>query len=230
MPLRQQDIKHKANFDIDEVMIRIRAAVKPYPPAAMFQLAEEGFNSLFEQLVGCIISIRTYDEVTVPTARKLFAVARTPSQIDALNPAQIDTLIHNCTFHEPKAKTIKILSQVCLEQFGSSLPCDQQAILKFRGIGPKCANLALGIACGQISGIPVDIHVHRVTNRWGYVIGKTPEHSMAELEKKLPRRYWLEINRLLIPFGKNICTHQLPHCSTCPVLEMCRQVGVSAHR
>lgn len=87
----------------------------------------------------------------------------------------------------------------------------------------------LGIACGQ-AYIGVDIHVHRVTNRWGYVHARTPEATMAQLEQHLPKRYWVEINRLLVPFGKHICTGMLPHCSICPVLEMCRQVGVTRHR
>jgi endonuclease-3 len=96
-------------------------------------------------------------------------------------------------------------------------------------VGPKCANLALGIACGE-QVISVDIHVHRVTNRWGYVQTKTPEQTMAALEKKLPKKHWLDINRLLVPFGKHICTGQSPKCSSCPVLEFCQQVGVTKHR
>jgi len=88
----------------------------------------------------------------------------------------------------------------------------------------------LGIACDRPGGIPVDIHVHRVTNRWGYVAANTPEKTMAALEGELPRRYWVEINKLLVPFGKFVCTGKLPKCTTCPVLQYCRQVGVSAHR
>ena len=112
---------------------------------------------------------------------------------------------------------------------GGELPCEEPALLALPGVGPKCAHLALGIACGATL-ISVDIHVHRVTNRWGYVAASTPEKTMAALEAKLPKRYWIEINRLLVPFGKHICTGNLPHCSTCPVLEMCQQVGVKAHR
>jgi endonuclease-3 len=99
----------------------------------------------------------------------------------------------------------------------------------YPGIGPKCANLALGIACGQ-PRIGVDVHVHRITNRWGYVSGRTPEQSMAALEKKLPEKYWVEINALLVPFGKNVCTPTAPRCSTCPLLDMCAQRGVESHR
>ena len=101
--------------------------------------------------------------------------------------------------------------------------------MSFQGVGPKCANLALGIACGE-RAISVDIHVHRVTNRWGVVVTSSPEKTMAALEKLLPKRYWVEINRLLVPFGKHVCIGRLPKCSSCPVLEYCRQVGVTAHR
>jgi endonuclease III len=102
-------------------------------------------------------------------------------------------------------------------------------LTSFRGVGPKCAHLALGVACGQ-PHISVDVHVWRVVNRWGYVQAPTPEATMVALQAVLPRRYWIEINRLLVPFGKHICTGVRPRCSTCPVLEYCRQVGVTEHR
>jgi len=102
-------------------------------------------------------------------------------------------------------------------------------LTSFKGVGPKCANLTMGVVCGA-ERISVDIHVHRVTNRWGYVATASPEATMRALEQKLPREYWIEINRLLVPFGKHICTGVRPRCSTCPVLEYCRQVGVTTHR
>jgi endonuclease-3 len=219
----------KKPFDINRGLKLISKAVAPYPKAAMFELAEAGFNSAFEQLVACMISIRTYDEVSLPTARKLFARARTPAEMVKLTPGEIDELIHACTFHERKAVQIHAVAHRVLDEFDGELPCDPETILSFVGVGPKCANLTLGIACGQ-PFISVDIHVHRVTNRWGYVQASTPEKTMVALGEKLPRKYWIEINRLLVPFGKNICTGQLPKCSTCPVLDMCQQVGVKAHR
>jgi endonuclease III len=219
----------KKPFDINRALKVISKAVAPWPKAAMFELAEDGFNSPFEQLVACMISIRTYDEVSLPTARKLFARARTPAEMVKLKPAEIDELIHACTFHERKAVQIHALARRVLDEFGGDLPCDPETILSFAGVGPKCANLTLGIACGQ-PFISVDIHVHRVTNRWGYVQASTPEKTMAALGAKLPRKHWIDINRLLVPFGKHICTGQLPKCSTCPVLDMCQQVGVKAHR
>ena len=105
----------------------------------------------------------------------------------------------------------------------------KEVLLSFQGVGPKCANLVLGIGCDQ-PNIGVDIHVHRVTNRWGYVQEKSPEHTMRALEDKLPKKYWVEINRALVPFGKHICTGNYPRCSTCNLNDMCRRIGVKKHR
>jgi endonuclease-3 len=218
----------KRPFEIDLALNFIDNAVKPWPKAAMFELAEAGFNSPFEQLVACMISIRTYDEVTLPTARRLFERARTPHQVSQLTFEEIDTLINTCTFHERKAGQIKIIAQRILDEFGGNLPCDSEILQSFPGVGPKCAHLVLGIACRKPL-ISVDIHVHRVTNRWGYVQTSTPEKTMLALEEKLPHKYWIDINRLLVPFGKHICTGNRPKCSTCPVLDMCQQVGVMDH-
>jgi endonuclease-3 len=219
----------KRPFDIDQVIRRIRVAVRPFPKAAMFELADDGFSSPFEQLVACIISIRTRDEVTIPTARRLFARARTPLEVSRLTSREIDQLIHACTFHERKTQQILRIARRAVDEYEGALPCEAETLLSLEGVGPKCANLVLGIACGQ-PRVGVDVHVHRVTNRWGYVRTRTPERTSVALEGKLPRRYWVEINRLLVPFGKHICTGALPRCSECPVLEFCRQVGVERHR
>jgi endonuclease-3 len=220
---------NKNPFDIDIAVEKIREAVEPFPKAAMFELAEQGFDSPFEQLIACIISIRTFDEVMLPTARRLFDRARTPREMLDLSEEEIDGLIRASTFHDRKARQIREIARRITEEHGGEMPCDESVLLSFGGVGPKCANLVLGIACGQ-PRIGVDIHVHRVTNRWSYVGTRTPEATVRALEEKLPRRYWVEINSLLVPFGKHICTGQRPRCSTCPVLDMCRQVGVSSHR
>ncbi|MEW6131454.1 MAG: endonuclease III [Acidobacteriota bacterium] len=219
----------KQPLDIDKALRRIDQAVEPFAKAAMFELASEGHNSVFELLVSCIISIRTYDEVMLPVARSLFARARTPLEMTRLSVKEIDALIRQATFHENKAQQIHDIARRAVEEFGNALPCDEPVLLSLKGVGPKCANLVLGIACGQ-ARIGVDIHVHRVTNRWGYVQTKTPEQTLVALENKLPKKYWVEINRLLVPFGKHLCTGSAPKCSTCPVLEMCEQVGVVASR
>ena len=219
----------KKPLDIDLVMERIRLAVAKLPKAAMFALAEAGFTSPFEQLVACLISVRTLDEVSLPVARALLSRARTPAEMVKLKPAEIDRIIRSCTFHQRKARQIHAIAQRTLEEYEGELPCEAAVLESFDGIGPKCANLTLGIACGQ-PRVSVDIHVHRVTNRWGYVQTSTPERTSQVLEEILPEVYRVEINRLLVSFGKHICTGRLPHCSTCPVLEMCQQVGVGTNR
>jgi endonuclease-3 len=219
----------KKPFDIGLAIRSIRKAVKPWPKAALFELAENGFITTFEQLVACMISIRTYDEVTLPVSKKLFARARTPQEISELTYEELDALINPSTFHERKATQILAIARRVMDEYGGEIPCDPEVLMSFSGVGPKCAHLVLGIACGE-PFISVDVHVHRVTNRWGYVKTSTPEKTMLALGEVLPRRYWIEINRLLVPFGKHICTGNLPHCSTCPVLDMCQQVGVKAHR
>ncbi len=218
-----------APFDIDEVVRRIREAVRPYPLPALFALADQGYRSPFEQLVACIISIRTRDEVTEPVARELFRHARTPAEMSRLAPEEIDALIRPTTYHQAKAPQIRTIARRILDEHGGELPCDDAVLRGFAGVGPKCANLVLAIACGR-PRIAVDVHVHRVTNRWGYVQARTPEQTLAALEAKLPPQYWTELNRLLIPFGKHVCTAQHPRCSTCPVREFCAQVGVTAPR
>jgi endonuclease-3 len=217
------------DFDIDVVMSRIEEAVKPFPKAAMFELAERGYDSAFEQLIACILSIRTYDEVSLPLSEALFAVARTAESIANLTPAAILEIIQKSTFAERKAQQIQAIAQQVVDEYDGELPCDRDLMLSFAGVGPKCANLALGIACDE-PVISVDIHVHRVTNRWGYVQTSTPEKTMVALEEKLPRRHWIDINRLLVPFGKHICQGRVPRCSTCPVFEMCERVGVKSYR
>lgn len=219
----------KKPFDINRAVKLIGKAIMPYKKAALFELAEDGFSSTFEQLIACMISIRTYDEVTIVMARRLFERARTPKEVSQLSAGEIDALIGQSTFHDRKAVQIKEMAQRVLDEYDAELPCDPLVLMSFSGVGPKCAHLVLGIACGE-PFISVDIHVQRVTNRWGYVAASTPEKTMVALEVKLPKRYWIEINRLLVPFGKHICTGSLPHCSTCPVLDMCQQVGVKAHR
>ncbi len=219
----------KRPFNIDVAMERIREAVKPYPKAAMFELRDDGYASPFEQLIACLLSVRTRDETSVVASRRLFEVARTPEALAEMAPDDIDALIPDVTFHDRKAGQIRDIARRVRDEFGGELPCDDETMRSFSGIGPKCANLALGIACDQ-KRISVDIHVHRVTNRWGYVHASTPEKTMVALEKVLPERYWIEINERLVPFGKHICTGVRPKCSTCPVLDMCQQVGVTEHR
>lgn len=207
-------------------MTLLREAVRPFPKAAMFELRDDGYDSVFEQVIACLLSVRTYDEVSIEAARRLFAIARTPHDLAAMPAEEIDVLIEDVTFHERKAPQIVAIAKRTLAM-GGELPCDDEVLQSLAGVGPKCAHLALGIAGGQ-PVISVDTHVHRVTNRWGYVQARTPEQTMTALELKLPQDYWIAINELLVPFGKHICLGRKPRCSICPLVDMCERVGVTS--
>ncbi len=215
----------KEPLDIDEIFRRLRAAVRDLPKAAMFALRDRGYDAPFEQLVGSLISARTRDETTVAACLRLFAVARTPARLAALGEAELAALLHGVTFPETKARDLKAIAGRLLDEHGGQVPDSMEALTAFRGVGPKIAALTLAVGFGR-PAIAVDVHVHRVTNRWGYVATRAPERTMVALEATLPRRYWIEINERLVPFGKFVCTGERPKCSVCPLLSICRQVGV----
>ena len=219
----------KRPFHLSMMLQRIEKAIAPYPKAAMFELYKRGYTSLFEQLISCIISIRTLDETTIPLSLKLFAKARTPEELLKFSPKELEDLLYGAQYPGQKAYTLLGIAKAAVEEYGGELPADFEKLTALKGVGPKCANLALGIAIGK-AAISVDVHVHRVVNRWGFIQTPVPEKTMLELEQKVPKEKWIDVNRLLMPFGKHICTHRLPRCSTCPVLEYCRQVGVTKHR
>ncbi|MBP2292595.1 endonuclease III domain-containing protein [Azospirillum rugosum] len=219
----------KEPFDIDEAFRRLRLAVADLPKAAMFALRDRGYGSPFEQLVGSLISARTRDETTIVVCERLFAVARTPQDMAVLSEAELVRLLNGATFPEPKARDILALSRRIVVEHGGEVPDTPDRLMAFRGVGPKIAALTLAVGFG-IPAVAVDVHVHRITNRWGYVAAPTPERTMVALMEALPHPYWVEINERLVPFGKWICTGERPRCSTCVLLSMCRQVGVTTHR
>lgn len=217
------------DFDIDEVFRRLRVAVAPYPKAAMFELRDRGYATPFQQLVASLISARTRDETSLKVAERLFAVAGTPAAMAALPEERLVELLHGATFPEPKARDIRALSRRIVEELGGEVPDTPDGLMRFHGVGPKIAALTLAVGFG-IPALAVDIHVHRIANRWGYVQARTPEKTMAALLAVLPKHYWVEINERLVPFGKWICTGERPRCSTCPLLSMCARVGVTDSR
>jgi endonuclease-3 len=216
------------------VVTVLRQAVETLPQtkAAMFMLADEGFGSVFEQVVSAIISVRTTEEVTLPASRRLLTAAKTPAAVAEIGVSGIAKLISRATFADTKARDIYAIAVAARDQYGGSLPCDVNTLDAFRGVGPKVANLAIAAStdCEQAAGIPVDIHVHRVANRWGVIATGTPEKSQFALEAILPKMYWAEINMLLVPFGKFVCTGVSPKCSQCPLNDWCQKIGVTTHR
>ena len=195
----------------------------------MFDLRDRGYGSPFEQLVGALISARTRDEATVKVCLRLFAVARTPRQMLDLDGDELTRLLAGASFADVKSRDIREIARRILQDWDGRVPDSPEALTSLRGVGPKIANLTLAVGFGR-PAIAVDIHVHRIVNRWGYVAASTPEKTMLALAGVLPERYWIEINERLVPFGKFVCTGARPACSTCPLLSMCRQVGVTDHR
>jgi endonuclease-3 len=225
--MRTESLPRKKGFDIDDMMRRLRYVTRNCEPAAVFALAQEGFGSVFQVLVACIVLGSVHETVGLRAARRLFHKASTPAQVAKLSVQQIDNLIADCHLHETKAQSIHAIARMCVGAFEGELPPHPDLIRALQGAGPRCTNLALGVGAGSPIGIPVDAHVHRVTNRWGYVRTETYDHTMLQLEKKLPRKYWLEIHKLLVPFGRAVCKVEVPRCRICPLREYCRQVGVT---
>ena len=216
-------------FPVREVLDAIEPAVAPFPKASMHELADDGHTDLFQQVVACLISVRTFEEVTMPICRELFAAAPDAAAMLALGEDGILAIIWRSTFSERKVAQIMAIARRTLDEFGGVIPCDAEVVRSFNGIGVKCTNLALGISCG-LPLVCVDVHVHRIANRWGYVATTMPERTTIALDAAMPDDQKVRINRLLVPFGKHICTGTRPRCSTCPVLSECAQVGVENPR
>ncbi|WP_319560026.1 endonuclease III [Marispirochaeta sp.] len=183
----------------------------------------------YRVLISTIISLRTKDEVTIAASERLFSIADNPSRMVETAPSAIAELIYPAGFYRTKTDTILKISAILLEKYCGQVPDSICELLALPGVGRKTANLTLGLAFG-IPSICVDTHVHRIPNRAGWIRTVSPEQTEDALMRILPKKYWIEINTLLVAFGKEICTPVSPWCSRCPVSEWCKQVGVERHR
>ncbi|MHB9027331.1 MAG: endonuclease III domain-containing protein [Candidatus Latescibacterota bacterium] len=216
------------SHNIDEIISILRANAPQWGPPIVTKMAEE-VRDPYRILIATLISLRTRDEVTGIAANRLFEIADTPEAMVSLPAVEIEKAIYPATFHQNKAFTIKDVSKVLLEKYGGRVPDTLEELLSLNGVGRKTANLVLIDAFGK-EGICVDTHVHRITNRWGYVSTRTPDETEFALREKLPKQYWMEINKLLVPFGQHVCKPVSPHCSHCPLFHHCMRVGVTTHR
>jgi endonuclease-3 len=183
----------------------------------------------FEVLVSTIISLRTRDEVTFAASERLLRHAPDPAALQELQEAEIGRLIYPAGFYRTKAHNLRAIATILLDQFGGSVPDTLDGLTSLPGVGRKTANLVLGLGFG-IPAICVDIHVHRIPNRLGWIETTSPAASEVALMEILPERFWIPVNELLVRFGQKICTPQSPWCSRCPLAEDCRQVGVDRRR
>ena len=183
----------------------------------------------FRVLVSTIISLRTKDEVTIAASERLFAIADTPESILELDTETMEKLIYPAGFYRNKTKTIKDISEILINKYESKVPSDIDELVKLKGVGRKTANLVL-VEGFQLPAVCVDIHVHRIFNRLGYLSTKDPDKTEMILREKLPQKYWIKLNEMLVTYGKFICRPVSPFCSACKLSECCGKVGVTTRR
>jgi endonuclease-3 len=208
---------------MDKIVPVIRTLKKNrsrFVTTALTEIAEQTSDP-FKVLISCLLSLRTRDETTARVSEKLYKLADTPKTMSRLSTRQIGSAIKSVNYYKTKAKRIKEISKELVEKYNSRVPNDMNTLLTFKGVGRKTANIVLVYGFRK-QGIPVDTHVHRVSNRLGWVSTKTPEKTEAALRSILPKRYWIDINDLFVQFGQNICRPVNPKCNDCPVSRYCR--------
>lgn len=215
-------------LDIDKFVATLTAVSGSWQAPIITFIANRGATP-FEILVSTLLSLRTKDEVTSEAAARLFKEARTPEQMLALGEKPVAKLIYPVGFYPTKAKRLMAISRIILDQYKGQVPDTIELLLELPGVGRKTANLVL-VEGFKKDAICVDTHVHRISNRIGYVQTKTPDQTEFALRDKLPRKHWIGYNELLVAFGQVICRPVSPFCSKCPVAAMCPRLGVTKHR
>ena len=180
----------------------------------------EGFHNPYLVLIACILSLRTNDKTTYPATLRMLEIAKTPQEMMNISEGDLANAIYPVGFYKNKAKQIIELSKTIVEKLNGKVPDTIENLTKFNGVGRKTANLVLAKGFG-IPAICVDVHVHRIFNRIGYVITKTPDETEFALREKLPQKYWLDINTLMVTHGQNVCKPTKPKCDECPIREYC---------
>lgn len=211
--------------ELHEVIKILKEEVKQWKRPVVGEL----FKDPYEILISTILSLRTKDDTTEKASQKLFKLANTPEKMILIPVEEIEKAIFPVGFYKRKAINIIELSKVLIDNYEGKVPDDLDELLKLKGVGRKTANLTITLGYNK-PGICVDIHVHRITNRWGYVSTKDPEETEFALRDKLPKEYWLDINDLLVCYGQNLCKPISPFCSQCKIKQFCEQIDVGKNR
>ena len=206
--------------DIDKVVTTLEKAKQPQ---SEFVKLMDSFKDPYLVLIACILSLRTNDRTTYPATLRMLELAKTPQEMMKVNEEELAKAIYPVGFYKNKAGQIIELSKILVEKYNGKVPCDIEELCKFRGVGRKTANLVLSEGFNE-PAICVDVHVHRIFNRLGYLKTKTPEETEFTLREKLPKKYWIPINSLLVTHGQNICKPLKPLCDKCPVEKYCDKV------
>jgi len=214
--------------DIHRIVEILREELRNWKQPIVTQIAERERDP-FRILISTILSLRTKDEVTASASERLFSLAKTPEEMLRLSEDEIASTIYPVGFYRNKARTIKEICKILIEKYDGKVPDSLEELLKIRGIGRKTANLVITLGYNK-PGICVDTHVHRISNRLGYVRTKTPEETEFALREKLPVEYWIEFNDLLVTLGQTICHPVSPRCSICPIKDYCDRIGVRRSR
>mgnify|MGYP003745724645 FL=1 len=220
-------LENSREFNIVEGLKKLKKAVRKFRTPSVTVIAKK--NDPFAVLVSCIISLRTRDEVTELASARLFTLAKLPAELLELSNAKIEKAIYPAAFYRNKTKSLKELCQVLVKEYSGKVPDKLEELLKLKGVGRKTANLTLILGHNK-PGICVDIHVHRISNRWGYVKTKSPDETEMVLREILPKRFWKGYNDLLVSFGQNLCKPVSPFCSSCPIEDQCPKIGVNRSR
>lgn len=206
--------------DIDKIVETLKKADQPQSD---FVKLMDSFNDPYLVLIACILSLRTNDRTTYPATLRMLELGKTPADFAKLDVKTLEKAIYPVGFYANKAKQIVELSKELVEKYDSKVPDEIDDLVKFNGVGRKTANLVLSEGFKK-PAICVDVHVHRISNRLGYVKTKTPEETEFELRKKLPQKYWIDINSLLVTHGQNVCKPINPKCDICPIREFCNKI------
>ncbi len=217
-----------SNKNVDTVIITVKNAVKKYAMPVL-----ERFNDSKKDpywvLIPCILSLRAKDEATAVVSESLYRMAPTPEQVLKIPLKKMEQIVYKTGFYHVKAKNVLNITKIILEKYKGKVPDDIDELLTIPGVGRKTANLVVTVAFKK-PGICVDTHVHKISNRWGYVKTKDAEHTEMRLREILPKKYWMKINLYLVLFGQNICLSVSPFCSKCPIAKWCPRIGVTTSR
>ena len=207
------------NIDIDKIVQILKEAKQP---RSEFVHLMDSFNDPYLVLISCILSLRTNDRTTYPATLRMLELAKTPQEMSEVGVSELSKAIYPVGFYENKAKQIIELSKQIVDKLGGKVPDEIDDLCKFKGVGRKTANLVLARGFNK-PAICVDVHVHRIFNRLGYVKTKNPEETEFALRDKLPEKYWIDINTLIVTHGQNVCKPIKPMCSSCPIEEYCEK-------
>jgi len=211
---------------ITSILTRLGRAIRGMEEPAVEKISEDSREDPFQVLISTMLSAQTRDEVTHVASTRLFKVARTPKSMAALPVMKIQRLIYPVSFYRVKARHVKEASKQILERFSGRVPDTMEALLTLPGVGRKTANLVLILSHASRQNICVDTHVHRISNRLGWVQTKTPDQTEQALYRTVPKRHWPTVNLYLVTWGQNVCRPVYPRCRACVISDACPKIGV----